>query len=123
MVEGKSSRKKLGSWGEKLACRWLSKNGYKILERNFSSALGEIDIIAQDENYICFIEVKTRSFNNFGTPFESINHFKKKKLQKLALSFLRARGLNPSTQNIRFDVVGIDLQAGRPKIEVIKGAF
>ena len=114
---------KLGVKGEKIAARFLKKQGYKILERNFRIKCGEIDIIAQDGEYICFVEVKTRSSNSFAEPYESVNYMKQKKLQKLAEVWLGTHGSCEAL--CRFDVVSILLNenCGVQEIQHIKDAF
>ena len=75
------NNRKFGDAGEELACRYLEKNGYKILERNkHYSRFCELDIIAQEKNTIVFVEVKTRRTNDYGTPMEAVT---KTKLQNL----------------------------------------
>jgi putative endonuclease len=64
--------KPLGSKGEDLAVRFLEKKGYRILSRNFRTPVGEIDVIAEDRNTLVFIEVKTRTDDSFGHPFEAV---------------------------------------------------
>ena len=82
------SRRIAGQMGEGLAADFLMKKGYRILERNFRTKLGEIDIVAKDKDTICFIEVKSRTDFSFGSPLESITAFKRKKLSQVALSYL-----------------------------------
>jgi putative endonuclease len=122
-INYKFSRKKIGDLGEDFAFKYLKKNGYKIIERNFRSSLGEIDIIAKNKDYICFVEVKTRRENKFGNPEEAITDYKKNKLRKLALYFFKINKLNPYNFKIRFDVVAIDFRENKPIIEIIKNAF
>ena len=67
------NNRKFGDAGEELACRYLEKNGYKILERNkYYSRFCELDIVAQEKNTIVFVEVKTRRTNDYGTPMEAV---------------------------------------------------
>jgi|SRR3989344_2563498 len=68
--------------GEKLAGEFLEKQGYKIIERNFRKGYGEIDIIALDKKTLVFVEIKTKTSNAFGTPFEAITPFKIKALER-----------------------------------------
>ena len=70
----------LGIYGEKLALKYLKKQKYKILEKNFRCALGEIDIVAKDGEFLVFVEVKTRSSNAFGEPMEAVDFYKQRKL-------------------------------------------
>ena len=82
-------RKKLGTHGEDLAVEFLKRRGYRILHRNFKLKFGEIDIVAQEGDTVCFIEVKTKTTDQMGTPFEAITSFKQRKLSKLALAYLK----------------------------------
>ena len=113
-------RIKLGVEGEALALQFLMTSGYKILEKNYRNKFGEIDLVARDGDTICFIEVKTRVSENHGTPFEAVTFFKKRKLIKVALWYLKIHRLEDV--RARFDVVGV----GGPlqeNISIIKNAF
>ena len=113
---------KLGQIGEEAAVAFLKRQGYHILERNFRNKLGEIDIIAKDDDMICFVEVKTRKSEAFGSPFESVTATKQRKIIHVALSYLKAKGREES--KARFDVVAVFLEEGSPeRIEIIKNAF
>ncbi len=91
--------------GEDEACKYLQKIGYRIIERNFRKRNGEVDIIALHENTLVFIEVKTRSSNQFGEPLESIGYFKLKVLIKTAQLY---KMLYPNLpENLRIDAIGI----------------
>jgi putative endonuclease len=112
--------KGLGKQGEELAVAFLRKKGLRILERNYKTPLGEIDIIAEAAGTVVFVEVKTRTDTSFGLPFEAVDARKQEKLRKVALLFLkRLRRDAPS----RFDVVSIELRGGRQRIEHIVDAF
>ncbi len=93
--------------GEDAAANFLLKKGYKIIERNFRKGYGEIDIIALKNGILIFVEVKTRSTDSFGTPFESITSWKLKSLVKTALFY---KNLHPSLpQSLRIDAVSVRL--------------
>ncbi len=110
----------LGREGEELAVEFCKKKGYRILEKNYRTVFGEIDIIAMDKGVIVFIEVKTRADMAFGYPFEAVTRRKREKIRKVALSFLkRFRKELPA----RFDVLSINIHGGRKQIEHIKDAF
>ncbi|MBI4972359.1 MAG: YraN family protein [Candidatus Omnitrophica bacterium] len=111
----------LGKSGEEIAAKFLADNGYKILQRNYRSRLGEIDIIAKDKDTLCFVEVKTRISDKQGLPVESIISFKQRRISKAALVFLKEKNL--LNEKARFDVVSILYESGRPNIELIKDAF
>lgn len=112
----------LGKKGEELALKYLKRHKYKIIEQNYKSRFGEIDIIAKDEDVLAFIEVKTRKSTEFGSPQESVDIRKQRQLAKAALEYISKRKIRNT--NCRFDVVGIIcLPDQEPKIELIKNAF
>lgn len=109
----------IGIDAETVAVDFLEKHGYRILQKNFRTKLGEIDIIAKDKNTICFVEVKSRANTSRGLPEEAINNFKRRKVSRAALAFLKQNKLMDS--DARFDVVSIDLN--EVKINLFKNAF
>lgn len=110
-------KKLLGRIGETQAEKYLKKVGYKILEKNYKTRIGEIDIIASEEGIIVFVEVKTRSTNNYGSPAQAVDKNKQKKYQRVAQEYLIKTG--QTDKNCRFDVVEIE----NKKINLIKDAF
>jgi putative endonuclease len=94
-----------GQIGEDRAARFLRTKNYKILARNYHSRFGEIDIIAQKNRSIIFVEVKTRSSNKFGTPAEAVNYFKLQKLIKTAHIFMKVHQLG--AYQFQFDVIEV----------------
>jgi putative endonuclease len=115
------NRRSLGDRGEDLAATYLKKQGYKILERNYRTPLGEIDLIAQHQGVLVFIEVKTRTSARFGAGQEAVHFGKQSRYRKLADYYLKQKRLGEIA--VRFDVVGILWQDEKPRIEVIEGAF
>ncbi len=113
-------RKSLGNLGENLALKHLHKQGYKILEKNFRSKLGEIDIVALDSKTLVFIEVKTRWSKKFGSPEEAITPWKIKRIIKAGQYYKIHHPELPDS--LRLDAVVIDLtpQGKLERIEVIK---
>lgn len=109
-----------GKYGEDLAVVFLSKLGYKIIERNFRIRGGEIDIVAQDGNVLVYVEVKTRSSHAFGLPEESVTYHKIKFIER-ASKFYRANRRNLPEQE-RIDVIAIDFADSTPQIKLIKNA-
>lgn len=97
-----------GEKGEAIACRKLKQKGYRIIEKNFRTKYGEIDIIAETEKTICFIEVKARSSYYHGNPEEFVTKRKQKKLWRAASIFIESNKLG--YDNYRFDVVSVDLK-------------
>ena len=98
-------KKLLGRIGEKKAEKFLKSKGYKIIEKNFTTNIGEIDLICKDEDYLVFVEVKTRKTNAFGAPSEAVDHFKRQKYKLLANAYLAKIG--KLDVSCRFDVVEI----------------
>jgi len=93
--------------GEFIACRYLKKIGYVILEKNYRSRYGEIDIIAEDRESLCFVEVKSRKNTHYALPEEYVDKRKQKRLLKTSMIYLSDRG--KSDIDRRFDVVLVDL--------------
>lgn len=116
--KGQDSSKKIGSCYEQIAADFLQDRGYEILERNFRCPAGEIDIIAREGEYLCFLEVKFRSEKDWGTPQEAVNGRKQRRISRTALHYLMKNGLSDTTP-CRFDVVGILPE----KTTLIKNAF
>lgn len=108
----------VGTQFEEKAAEYLRKNGYHILEKNFRCNIGEIDLIAKDEDYLCFIEVKYRSDTAKGFPAEAITPNKIKKITRTAQFYMLLHKL-PQDTPCRFDAVVI-LQS---EISLIKNAF
>ena len=109
-----------GKIGEDLACSFLKKQGYQLLERNFRIRGGEIDIVAIDDTTLVYVEVKTRTSHKFGLPEESVGYHKLKFLER-ASKFYRANR-NNLPQLERIDVLAVDLTGSTPKFNLIKNA-
>ncbi len=115
------ARRQLGDQGEELAVAALKKQGYKILTRNYTCPLGEIDLVARQGGTLVFVEVKTRRGEQFGTPQEAVHFAKQAKLRRLADYYLKQQRLGEVP--VRFDVVGITLGEQGPRVEIIANAF
>lgn len=110
-----------GRTGEDLAVRYLEKQGYVIVERNYRNRIGEIDIIARDGEYLVFTEVKTRRSNRYGSPFDAVDFRKQRQISKVALAFMtQHRCLEVM---VRFDVVAVHLEGQSSRVEVMENAF
>jgi len=105
MIEKRNNRA-VGSDKEHLAEAYLNKNGVRILQRNFRSRTGEIDLIGQDDETLVFFEVKYRSRSTKGYPVEAVGYAKQKQICKTA-DFYRLRYGITDTTMIRFDVIAI----------------
>ncbi|MBU4175667.1 MAG: YraN family protein [Actinobacteria bacterium] len=102
-------RKALGRLGEDLACRHLDGEGFEIVERNWRTRDGEIDIVARKGDLIAFVEVKARRGDRFGEPEESVTPLKMRRIRRVAAQYLRQA---PASGEVRFDVIGIRFGAG-----------
>jgi putative endonuclease len=109
---GATPRARLGASGERLAAATLEREGYMIVARNWRCLYGEIDLVAQDDNELVFVEVKTRRGVRMGSPEEAVSPAKRRKLLASAQTYLAERG--EEQRPYRFDVVAVELdEAGR----------
>ena len=115
-------RRDTGILGEKLAKDFLKKRGYRIQETNYRCPGGEIDIIARHKDYLVFIEVRTKTSREFGSPEESITAAKKERMRQAALHYQQTH--DALSQLWRIDFVAVELnQKGKPsRIELIENA-
>lgn len=115
------NRRRFGIIGEKIAQAYLRNKGYEILETNFYTQKGEIDIIAKSEKCIIFFEVKTRTSLKFGSPAMAINTNKKKNIKSVAKTYIYLNKLH--VYDVRFDVVEVFINNGKCEINHIEGAM
>jgi putative endonuclease len=113
-------KKMLGKEGEDRAARFLAGRGYTILERNYRTQSGEIDLIALHRGSVVFVEVKTRTSDAFGAPELAVNPRKQRRMVKAALGYIKYKKLYQMP--CRFDVVAITATAGQ-EVELIENAF
>jgi putative endonuclease len=112
----------LGRAGENRAATWYLEHGFDVVDRNWRSRQGEIDIVARKGRLLVFCEVKTRTSQAFGEPFEAVTRAKQLRLRRLAAEWLRQSGSRARSHNsfeVRFDVAS--LLGGR--LEILEGAF
>jgi len=112
---------RLGALGERIAERWLVKHGYRILARRFRNGHRDIDLIAQRDATIAFVEVKARSGNEFGDPVEAVHHRKQRELTRSAHVWIDRHGR--IGESYQFDVVGILVAEDRVKVKHVPNAF
>ena len=110
-----------GKAAEDLAAKFLKAKGYKILERNYKNKFGEIDIIAQQDGVICFIEVKARHSLNLGFPQEAVTFSKQRQICRVAVSYLKSNKL--LERPARFDVLALLYANSKPEVSLITDAF
>lgn len=122
MEEGVIAPREVFRIGEEEACRFLRKNKHKILSRNYRTAGGEIDIVAQWKKMIVFVEVKTRTSTVYAQPWEAVGYRKRKNLKAAAKAYVMENAVRGF--EFRFDVISIVLDHEmKPKIEWIQNAF
>ncbi len=113
------SVKNKGRKGEDIACKYLKTIGYEIMERNFSTEVGEIDIIAAGGGFLVFIEVKTRINDEHGYGADAVNYHKRRKINQVASQYIKKFGL--FHYPVRFDVVEVYTEENR--VNHIENAF
>jgi putative endonuclease len=105
---------------ESAAAGFLERNGYAVLDRNYATPWGEIDIIAREKGKLCFVEVKMRSTLAFGSPASSVSSAKQRRIALAALAYMKRFRV---TGGARFDVVSMVRLADGWKIDVYRNAF
>ena len=115
-------RSKLGITGEQLAIKFLIANKFEILDSNYTCPLGEIDIIAQKNSILYFIEVKTRSSDEYGSPLEAVDYKKQQRLSRIATYYIMVKDYSGDSQ---FGVVAVMYNSylKRYTVELIANAF
>ena len=100
-----------GRLGEEIAATHLARTGHRIVERNFRCSYGEIDLVAEEDDELAFVEVRTRSSTAFGSPEESITRLKSQRMTRCALAYLAARQVKD--RRWRIDLIAVQLERGR----------
>ena len=114
-----SPRTRLGDWGERHAEAHLAAQGMRVLDRNFRTRYGEVDLVARDGEEIVFVEVRTRRSRSYGTPEESVTAAKRRRLALAAQQYLQERGLDG--QPWRVDLVAVHLSGDTPSVNHLRG--
>lgn len=115
------NRRQRGQEGEDVAWEYLQRAGFRLVERNFRTRAGEIDLIVERRGTLVFVEVRSRSSSRFGTPLESVDVQKQRQVARVAQEFLARRRLGDRV--MRFDVVAVEWQDGPPRVEHVENAF
>jgi putative endonuclease len=111
----------IGRYGEDRAANFLEDLGYEIIDRNWRSQVGEIDLVARDKDGLVFVEVKTRSGSGFGHPFEAITANKVARMRRLVADWCIAKQV--SGVKVRLDAIAVLITGGRVHIEHLKEVF
>ena len=114
-------RKGYGNEGEEAAVRFLESRGYRVRARNYSCRHGELDVVAEHEDIVCFVEVRMRSTAVWGDPSHTVSFAKQRKVVKAALHYLLTQRLRD--RMIRFDVISVVGRGERATVEHLPGAF
>ena len=117
------TRKTTGILGEIIANRFLTERGYHIIETNYRCRHGEIDIVAGKDDYLVFLEVRTKRSTTFGTPEESVTEIKKEHLRAAANQYRETHADLPSLWRIDFVAVELDRVGKLKRIEIIENAI
>ena len=121
MTFGGESTRARGRAAEEAAAAWLESRGYRVLARNHTTRRGEVDLVCREGGTLCFVEVRSRSRLDFGSPVASVTTRKARRVVAAATDWaLRHGGLE---QAMRFDVVGVDLSGDAPRFALVRGAF
>jgi len=115
------SKRSSGAWGEEVALRYLLERGYELVERNYRTRYGELDLILRDGDSLVFVEVKLRRGTGFGGPLEAVTTRKQTTIRCLAEQYLSER--DPVFDAVRFDVVGVLIASGKPRLQHVENAF
>lgn len=110
-----------GRVAEDAAASWLEAQGYRIVERNHRNAAGELDVVAEDGETLCFVEVKARTDTLFGPALAAVGPRKRRRIARAAALYLALRG--GPTPACRFDVLAMELEAGSWRFILVKDAF
>ena len=116
-----AARQAFGELGERIAERWLRRQGWRVLQRRFRSGHRDIDLVVERDGTVAFVEVKARRGSQFGDPVEAVNWNKQRQLVKSAVTWIDRHG-RPS-ESYRFDVVGVLIEGDRVRVRHIANAF
>jgi len=116
-----AARQAFGELGERIAERWLRRQGWRVVQRRFRSGHRDIDLVVEREGTIAFVEVKARRGSEFGDPIEAVNWRKQKELSRSAFVWIDRHGR--PRESYRFDVVGVLVEGERVRVRHVANAF
>jgi putative endonuclease len=116
-----AARQEFGELGERIAERWLKRQGWRVVQRRFRNGHRDIDLVVEREGTVAFVEVKARKGRVFGDPVEAVNWSKQRELARSASVWIDRHG-RPS-ESYRFDVVGVLMEGDRVRIRHVPNAF
>lgn len=116
-----AARQAFGELGERIAERWLKRQGWRVVQRRFRSGHRDIDLVVEREGTVVFVEVKARRGREFGDPVEAVNWSKQKQLVRSASVWIDRHGR--AAESYRFDVVGVLVEGERVRVRHVPNAF
>jgi len=116
-----AARQAFGELGERIAERWLRRQGWRVMQRRFRNGHRDIDLVVERDGVVAFVEVKARRGNRFGDPVEAVNWKKQRELGRSARVWIDGHGRAPEAY--RFDVIGILVAGQRVRIRHVENAF
>jgi putative endonuclease len=116
-----SHNQRLGQLGERIAARWLVRKGWRIVYHRFRNGRRDIDLVAQRDSTIAFVEVKARKGSAFGDPVEAVHHRKQRELTRSAHVWIDRHGRDGDVY--RFDVLGVLVDGDRVRVKHVENAF
>ena len=116
-----AARQAFGELGERIAERWLRRQGWRLVQRRFRNGHRDIDLVVERDGLVAFVEVKARRGDRFGDPVEAVNWKKQRELGRSAKVWIDRHGRAPEAY--RFDVIGILVAGERVRIRHIENAF
>jgi putative endonuclease len=116
-----AARQEFGEVGERVAERWLRRRGWRVLQRRFRNGHRDIDLVAERDGLVAFVEVKARHGYEFGDPVEAVHWRKQRELARSAAVWIDRHGRPNETY--RFDVIGVLLEGNSVRIKHIENAF
>ncbi|ATB39132.1 endonuclease [Cystobacter fuscus] len=117
----RGERKQYGDEGEEAAVRFLETQGYRVRARNYACRHGELDVVAERGDTVCFVEVRMRSTAVWGDPSHTVSFAKQRRVVKAAMHYLMAHGVRD--RELRFDVISVVGRGERATVEHLPGAF
>jgi len=116
-----AARQAFGELGERIAERWLRREGWRVVQRRFRSGHRDIDLVVERDGLVAFVEVKARRGNRFGDPVEAVNWRKQRELGRSARVWIDRHGRAPEAY--RFDVIGVLVAGQRVRVRHVENAF
>lgn len=116
-----AARQAFGELGERIAERWLRRQGWRVVQRRFRSGHRDIDLVIERDGMVAFVEVKARRGEEFGGPVQAVSWRKRKELERSALVWIDRHGRE--AESYRFDVVGVLLQGADVRVCHVENAF